>query len=479
MAQENNHGENENITLHIKYQEPINKNNFIVWTDTITFGSQEELNKYVNGEAAYDVLDNSVMRKDNEILLYAEYENGDVVCIDENEPLVAIDNMEYDEDGYLHFTVEADGYELEGLYRIYDPKNGDSMELVSIDYGYLHPIIQRQWERIENALHDIVVNHYQKKENRLFVDMDGTLAKYQPVDTMEILFEKGYFLNLEPQQNVVDAIKKIIKEQPEMEVYIMSSVLTDSKYALQEKNEWLDKYLPEIDKEHRIFPPCGENKLDYVPNGIRPTDFLLDDYTKNLTLWEPPAKGIKLLNGINHTNETWKGSMLRYDKESERLAEDIVMVMQGMRIQDKRPWHQMIHMANQVFAQESVNGYISEETKAQLEWLTEQEAKAAIREGIHICCINDFPEYHGIHAEDYFMTELKSEKGVQNLYHTFGHGVVHKACISPRYAGLRLAQPIDLKDALKVLLLEKNVPEVHEGTELKKDANVRRKEPKI
>ena len=77
------------------------------------------------------------------------------------------------------------------------------------------------------------------------------------------------------------------------------------------------------------------------------------------------------------------------------------------------------------------------------------------------------------------MTELKSEKGVQNLYHTFGHGVVHKACISPRYAGLRLAQPIDLKDALKVLLLEKNVPEVHEGTELKKDANVRRKEPKI
>ena len=366
MAQENNHGENENITLHIKYQEPINKNNFIVWTDTITFGSQEELNKYVNGEAAYDVLDNSVMRKDNEILLYAEYENGDVVCIDENEPLVAIDNMEYDEDGYLHFTVEADGYELEGLYRIYDPKNGDSMELVSIDYGYLHPIIQRQWERIENALHDIVVNHYQKKENRLFVDMDGTLAKYQPVDTMEILFEKGYFLNLEPQQNVVDAIKKIIKEQPEMEVYIMSSVLTDSKYALQEKNEWLDKYLPEIDKEHRIFPPCGENKLDYVPNGIRPTDFLLDDYTKNLTLWEPPAKGIKLLNGINHTNETWKGSMLRYDKESERLAEDIVMVMQGMRIQDKRPWHQMIHMANQVFAQESVNRYISEEAKAQL-----------------------------------------------------------------------------------------------------------------
>lgn len=337
------------------------------------------------------------------------------------------------------------------------------------------------YRTIEYEIYDDIevqtaIENYQGKGQRLFVDMDGTLAKYQSVDTMELLFEKGYFLNLEPQQNVVDAIKKIIQEHPEKPVYIMSSVLSDSKYALQEKNEWLDKYLPEIDREHRIFPPCGENKLDYVPNGIRSTDFLLDDYTNNLTLWEPPAKGIKLLNGINHTNETWKGSMLRYDKESEQLAEDIVRVMHGMKIQDERPWHQIIQMANQQLAQKSVNGYISEETKTQLEWLTEKEAMAAIREGIHICCIHDFPEYHGIHADDYFMTELKSEKGVQNLYHTFGHGVVHKACISPRYAELKLAKSINLRDSLKLLLLEENVPEV---TELKNDVKVRRKEPKI
>ena len=79
---------------------------------------------------------------------------------DENEPLVDISNLEYDEDGYLHFTVTADDYGLEGLYRIYDPTNGDSMTLVSIDYSYLHPIIERQWDRIENALYDITLDRY-------------------------------------------------------------------------------------------------------------------------------------------------------------------------------------------------------------------------------------------------------------------------------------------------------------------------------
>ena len=80
--------------------------------------------------------------------------------IAENEPLVDISNLDYDEDGYLHFTVTADDYELEGLYRIYDPANGDSMTLVSIDYGNQHPIIERQWDRIENALYDITLDRY-------------------------------------------------------------------------------------------------------------------------------------------------------------------------------------------------------------------------------------------------------------------------------------------------------------------------------
>lgn len=187
-----------------------------------------------------------------------------------------------------------------------------------------------------------------QEESRLLIDMDGTLAKFTPVDTLETLYEEGYFRNLEPLQNVVDAVKEIIRNHPEKQVYVMSAVLSDSRYAIQEKNEWLDRYLPEIDQEHRIFPPCGENKLDYVPGGIRPTDYLLDDYTYNLMLWEPPAKGIKLLNGINHTRGTWNGNMLRFDKQPEELAGNIMEILDGNAlIRDERPKHQRVLIAQE------------------------------------------------------------------------------------------------------------------------------------
>lgn len=75
------------------------------------------------------------------------------------EKLVNISDLEY-EDGYLHFRVYADGYALEGLYRLYDPENGPDMTLVSIDYGYLHPIIERQWSRIEESLYESSLTRY-------------------------------------------------------------------------------------------------------------------------------------------------------------------------------------------------------------------------------------------------------------------------------------------------------------------------------
>ena len=175
-----------------------------------------------------------------------------------------------------------------------------------------------------------------KQRQRLFVDMDGTLAVFKPVDEMETLYEKGYFLNLEPHENVVAAVKEIIVRNPDIEVNILSAYLTDSAYALQEKNAWLDRYFPEIDREHRVFVPCGTDKKEGIRDGIRENDFLLDDYTKNLNEWQPPARGIKLLNGINHNRGTWAYDRLRYDREAASLASAIVSVMQGeQQIYDK------------------------------------------------------------------------------------------------------------------------------------------------
>lgn len=46
-----------------------------------------------------------------------------------------------------------------------------------------------------------------KERNRLFIDIDGTAAVFTPVDTLETLYEKEYFLNLKPIPNVVKAIR--------------------------------------------------------------------------------------------------------------------------------------------------------------------------------------------------------------------------------------------------------------------------------
>ncbi len=174
-------------------------------------------------------------------------------------------------------------------------------------------------------------------KQRLFIDMDGTLAVFKPVDEMETLYEKGYFKTLEPQRNVVEAVRQIIKNHPEIEVNILSAYLTDSSYALKEKNEWLDRYLPEIDREHRIFMPCGTDKKEAIKDGIRSNDFLLDDYTKNLNEWQPPARGIKLLNSINHTRGSWPHDRIRYDRNPAELAQGIVTVMRNEnRIFDKK-----------------------------------------------------------------------------------------------------------------------------------------------
>lgn len=176
------------------------------------------------------------------------------------------------------------------------------------------------------------------EKKRLFVDMDGTLAEFKVVDTLERLYEPHYFERLKPNENVVEAVRNIAANHPEIDVYILSAVLSDSKYALYEKKNWIKEYLPEIPEDRCIFPPCGSDKKDFIPDGIRSDDFLLDDYSLNLNSWEPPARGIKLLNGINGNNGTWDKTCVSYLNDGKMLAEKIcAIVNRDARITEPRP----------------------------------------------------------------------------------------------------------------------------------------------
>ena len=155
-----------------------------------------------------------------------------------------------------------------------------------------------------------------EKKKKLFVDMDGTIAEWRTEAVFESLFEEGYFFKLSPYWEVLMAIKALKAEG--FDVYILSAYLCESKFALAEKNAWLDRYLPEIPCECRIFCTTNESKAAVVKRvmqeGIDKSYYLLDDYSKNLCEWSHAGgTPIKLYNGINGTRGTdWKYKVSRF-----------------------------------------------------------------------------------------------------------------------------------------------------------------------
>ncbi len=162
---------------------------------------------------------------------------------------------------------------------------------------------------------------------RIFIDMDGTLCVFNPTKKLEDLYEQFYFLNLKPYENMVEFVKILIRDySDQFEVFILSSYLSDSHFALNEKNQWLDKYLPEIDAAHRLFIPCGIPKKEAVPHGLRDDDLLLDDYTTNLYEWCPPGLAGKILNDINDRHKTWNGPRIDKNDSPEVITANVIKV---------------------------------------------------------------------------------------------------------------------------------------------------------
>lgn len=149
--------------------------------------------------------------------------------------------------------------------------------------------------------------------------MDGVLATFHPEKSLEEISEPGYFENLEPMQNVIDAVSELYGTK---DIYILSSVLNNTCAA--EKDRWLGKYLPYIDKEHMFFVPYGIDKSDYVREvtGLASTaDILVDDFTYNLKEWH--GVGVKLLNKINNTNRTWTGFVVNGNADTNIIYDTI------------------------------------------------------------------------------------------------------------------------------------------------------------
>lgn len=150
--------------------------------------------------------------------------------------------------------------------------------------------------------------------------MDGTLTEYKMNATVSDMMKEGFFRNLKPREQMLEAIRYLLEfQKEETEVFILSAVFpqteTESK---REKNLWLDKYLPEIDSCHRIYTRVGEDKASFIGT-IGENDILVDDYSRNLSQWvEKGGRAIKILNEVNGKNGSFqKGIRLDIKKSSD------------------------------------------------------------------------------------------------------------------------------------------------------------------
>lgn len=162
----------------------------------------------------------------------------------------------------------------------------------------------------------------------LFVDLDGTTAMWNPNGAWQ---SEGYYKNLDPMQNVIDALKKVAEEKG-YELYILSAY--PSKGAKQDKMEWVDKHIPFIDEKHRLFVPFGENKAEFIEAlGLTASGkLLISDYSPELHDWvEQKGWGLKVMNGFNGNHGTWTRDAVDSSLPSQFIYDKIIETTEKMQ----------------------------------------------------------------------------------------------------------------------------------------------------
>ena len=148
---------------------------------------------------------------------------------------------------------------------------------------------------------------------RIFLDLDGTLARFNVRNALE-RFDKevGFFANLLAYKGIEVINELALTNQ----LFIISA--SPNEQADNDKMIWLEKYLPNIKQENITLCRLGQNKAQIIQSKynivINEECYLLDDYTKNLNEWESfGGKGIKRITTVSdNSTKKWKGLELRH-----------------------------------------------------------------------------------------------------------------------------------------------------------------------
>lgn len=160
-------------------------------------------------------------------------------------------------------------------------------------------------------------------KKKLFLDMDGTIAKFNSKKNALQRFsvEKGFFSSLKPFK-YLDIINQMIANNV-VEVFVISA--SPNEQADIDKLAWLNTYLPNLDNANICFCRIGTNKAIEIKRqlniDIDNNCYLLDDYTKNLIDWNNfNGIGIKRLTSLaSNKSKTWKGLSVKDLRQLEKI----------------------------------------------------------------------------------------------------------------------------------------------------------------
>lgn len=277
-------------------------------------------------------------------------------------------------------------------------------------------------------------------KSRLFIDLDGTVARFYDASPnyLEEMYEKGYFRNLQPYEKMTEGIKLFMKQHKDVEVFTLSAKVNgEPPYCEAEKQEWLDEYLPEIDREHRLFTEIGNNKAEYIPNGISKGDVLYDDYNKNLIDWENSGGvALKCHNNINMKGlgayggdkVMWEGQVLKNDMEPQDIANSLyetVSAAQSMSSVNGKPLNETVRTALKLINDYSVAEFgdtsayddVQDLSDVPLAYTTDSDEELPIQVSADLENFRIVTEYDNVvaHIDSYNSLEEMNELCFENL----------------------------------------------------------------
>lgn len=144
--------------------------------------------------------------------------------------------------------------------------------------------------------------------NKIFLDLDGTLARFNVPNALERFDkEEGFFAKLKAYKGI-EVVNELAKTN---KLFIISA--SPNEQADKDKMIWIEKFLPNINVDNITICRIGENKAQIIQNKynitINEQCYLLDDYTKNLNEWENfGGKGIKRITKVaDNSTKKWQG----------------------------------------------------------------------------------------------------------------------------------------------------------------------------